>query len=131
LKEEKFNPRDRRGFCTFGHLGFLYRASVIIPNTFVERFDCHLIYWSLERVGEKEGALQIGYSLVWRGKSSLFSWRLHHEVFVAQIYISSKYHSIWRFPAGRPNNWVYAVIEEGTTQFGASTIGGEDLHLSV
>jgi len=40
---------------------------------YFERFYFHLIYWSLERVGEKEGALQIGVSSVWRGKSSLFS----------------------------------------------------------
>jgi len=60
LKEEEFDPRDRGGFWTIGHLGFLCRASTIIPNIFGERFTCHLIYWSLEKVGEKEGALWKG-----------------------------------------------------------------------
>jgi hypothetical protein len=59
LKEEGFDPGDRGGFWTFGHLGFLCRASTIIPSIFGERFTCHSIYWSLERVGEK-GATQPG-----------------------------------------------------------------------
>jgi len=85
----------------------------------------------LARVGEREGALQIGDSSVWRDRSSLFIWRLHQGVSLAPIYISSKSHSIWRLPAVRPNYWVFAVIQEGATQFGVSAIGGADLHLSV
>jgi hypothetical protein len=57
LKEERFDPGDRGGFWIIGHLGFLCRASTIIPSIFGERFTCHLIFWSLARVGEKEGAL--------------------------------------------------------------------------
>jgi hypothetical protein len=57
LKEERFDPGDRGGFWIIGHLGFLYRASTIIPSIFGERFTCQLIYWSLARVGEKEGTL--------------------------------------------------------------------------
>jgi hypothetical protein len=131
LKEEEFDPGDRGGFWTFGHLGFLCRASTIIPSIFGERFTCHLIYWSLARVGEKEGALQKGVSSVWRSRSSLFSWRLHQGVCLAPIYIPSKFHSIWRLPAVRPNYWVSAVIQEGATQFGVSVIGGADLYLSA
>jgi hypothetical protein len=110
LKEEEFDPGDRGGFWTFGHLGFLCRASTIIPSIFGERFTFHLIYWSLERVGEKEGALQKGVSSVWRSISSLFSWRLHQGVFLSPIYIPNKFHSIWRLLAVRPNYWVSAVI---------------------
>jgi hypothetical protein len=57
LKEEIFNPRDRRGFWTIGHLGFLCRASTTIPSILGERFTCHLIFWSLARLGEEEGTL--------------------------------------------------------------------------
>jgi hypothetical protein len=57
LKEERFDPGVRGGFWTIGHLGFLCRASAIIPSIFGERFACHLIFWSLARVEEKEGTL--------------------------------------------------------------------------
>jgi hypothetical protein len=57
LKEERFNPGVRGGFWTIGHMGFLCRASTIIPSIFGERFSFHLILWRLARVEEKEGAL--------------------------------------------------------------------------
>jgi len=57
LKEERFDLGVRGCFWTIGHLGFLYRVSTIISSIFGERFTCHLIFWSLEIVGEKEGAL--------------------------------------------------------------------------
>jgi hypothetical protein len=52
LKEERFDLGDRGGFWIIGHLGFLYRASAIVPSIFEEMFICHLIYWGLARVGE-------------------------------------------------------------------------------
>jgi hypothetical protein len=63
LKEERFDPGVRGGFWTIGHLGFLCRASTIIPSVFGERFTCHLIFWSLARVG-REGGCTVEIDLV-------------------------------------------------------------------
>jgi hypothetical protein len=69
-----------------------------------------LIFWSLARVGEKEGALG-NRSSQFGGENLHISARDFTRGFhLAPIYHSIEFQSIWRSPSTGPNYWVSAVF---------------------